>query len=69
MAFSDLAHSQLRSLYGLSTGDVMHMTLDTRLSGFSVCNIENLGVAGGRGYAYIYTHMYILQYNSIQVHL
>ena len=29
MAFSDLAHSQLRSLYGLSTGDVTHVTLDT----------------------------------------
>ena len=46
MAFSDLAHSQLMSLYGLSTGDV---TLDTRPSRFSVCNIEKLGVAWGPG--------------------
>ena len=50
MAFSDLAHSQLRSLYGLSTGDVTHVTLDTRPSRFSACNIEKLGVAWGRGY-------------------
>ena len=50
MAFSDLAHSQLRSLYGLSASDIMHVTLDTRPSGFSACNIEKLGVAWGRGY-------------------
>ena len=45
-----LAHSQLRSLYGLSTRCVTHVILDTRPSLFSACNIENVGVAWGRGY-------------------
>ena len=63
MAFSDLAHLQLRSLYGLSTGDVTHMTLDTRSSGFSACNIEKLGVAWGRGYM-LDTRMATVKVNS-----
>ena len=64
MAFSDLAHSQLRSLYGLSTGDVTHATLDTRPSRFSACNIEKLGVAWGRGYTYTICHQYNI-YNGV----
>ena len=59
MAFSDLAHSQLRSLYGLSTGDVTHVTLDTRPSRFSACSIEKLGVAWGRGYMYVHAELII----------
>ena len=31
-------------------GDVYHVTSDTRPSPFSMCNIEKVGVAWGRGY-------------------
>ena len=44
-------HRAQRSLYGLSTRYVTHVTLDTRPSHFSACNIENAGVAWGRGYS------------------
>ena len=30
----------------------MHVILDTRPSRFSACNIENIGVAWGRGYIF-----------------
>ena len=54
--FSDMpaAHvlccSPTRNNYG-STTVLPHVTLDTRPSRFSACNIEKLGVAWGRGYS------------------
>ena len=45
----------------------MHITLDTRPSHFSACNIENAGVAWGRGYKVV---LYISQYemNGVILH-
>ena len=37
----------------LHNDDITHVTLDTRPSLLSACNIENVGVAWGRGYNYV----------------